>query len=216
MNSKLNILLLMLSVSLLTAFSSCKEKRGELKAIWYNGSYNRDFSDLNDVHLAMAQKLGVEPISSREEVANASKSMDEIKSNDYYEVEELKHSIPFLVPEAATLLDDIGRNFQDSLINLNAPIYKLKVTSVTRTVDDVKNLKRRNSNSSINSAHQYGTTFDVSWARYLKADESDTLNIDNEHLKMVLASVLRDLHDANRCYIKHERKQGCFHITVRQ
>ena len=131
-------------------------------------------------------------------------------------MEELTHSIPYLVPEAATLLEDIGRNFQDSLRNLNASIYKVKVTSVTRTVDDVKNLKKRNSNSSENSAHQYGTTFDVSWVRYTKVDEKDTLNIDKDRLKMVLAMVLRDLKRADRCYVKHERKQGCFHITARE
>ncbi len=48
--------------------------------------------------------------------------MQEIKTGDYYEVEELKHSIPYLIPEAATLLEDIGRNFQDSLYNLNASL----------------------------------------------------------------------------------------------
>ena len=195
--------------------SACKEKRGELKKIWYNGSYNRDFNDLNPVHLAEAQKIGIEPVPSREAAEHASRKMEEIQTNEYYEVEELTHSIPYLVPEAATLLEDIGRNFQDSLRNLNASIYKVKVTSVTRTVDDVKNLKKRNSNSSANSAHQYGTTFDVSWARYTKVDEEDTLNIDKDQLKMVLAMVLRDLKKADRCYVKHERKQGCFHITAR-
>ena len=39
----------------LLLFPACKEKRGELKKIWYNGSYNRDFNDLNPVHLAEAQ-----------------------------------------------------------------------------------------------------------------------------------------------------------------
>nr|WP_102409179.1 DUF5715 family protein [Parabacteroides bouchesdurhonensis] len=212
----LNAVLLLIVLSVATSFSSCKEKRGELKKIWYNGSYNRDFKDLNDLHLAEAQKLGVQPVSSREEAEKASKKMEEIKSNKYYEVEELKHSIPYLIPQAASLLKDIGKNFQDSLSNLNASIYKIKVTSVTRTVDDVKKLKKRNVNSSVNSAHQYGTTFDVSWVRYTKVDEKDTLNIDNDRLKMVLASVLRDLHREKRCYIKHERKQGCFHITVRE
>ena len=28
--------------------------------------------------------------------------------------------------------------------------------------------------------------------------------------------VLRDLKREERCYVKHERKQGCFHITVRE
>lgn len=209
-------ILFLLVFGVVTALPSCKEKRGELKKIWYNGSYNRDFNDLNNLHLAMAQKVGIEPVASREEAEKASAKMKEIQTNEYYEVEELTHSIPYLVPEAARLLEDIGKNFQDSLYNLNASIYKIKVTSVTRTVDDVKKLKKRNGNSSVNSAHQYGTTFDVSWVRYTKVDEKDTLQIDKDRLKMVLASVLRDLKRADRCYIKHERKQGCFHITVRE
>lgn len=207
--------MLLLTFCFVIFFSSCNEKRGELKHIWFKGSYNRDFNDLNDLHLSSALKIGVNPVASREEAEHASRKMDEISSNDYYEVEELSHSIPFLVPEAADLLEEVGRNFQDSLVNHNASLYKIKVTSVTRTVDDVKNLRRRNLNSSLNSAHQYGTTFDVSWNRFTKVDEKDTLNIPPEDLKMVLAMVLRDLQMAGRCYVKHERKQGCFHITAR-
>ena len=50
---------------------ACKEERGELKRIWYDGSYNRDFNDLNDVHLAIAQEIGNEPVSSREAASKA-------------------------------------------------------------------------------------------------------------------------------------------------
>jgi len=124
MKTVFNVMLLLVVIVSATAFSSCKEKRGELKKIWYNGSYNRDFNDLNDVHLSVAKKIGIEPVSSREGAEHASRDMVEIKTNDYYEVEELTHSIPYLVPEAANLLEDIGKNFQDSLKNLNASIYK--------------------------------------------------------------------------------------------
>jgi len=210
-----DLLILLLILGTTVSSSSCKEERGELKKIWYNGSYNRDFNDLNDLHLSVATKIGIDPVASREEAEHASKKMTEIETNKYYEVEKLTHSIPYLIPEAAKLLEDIGQNFQDSLANLNASLYKIKVTSITRTVDDIKTLRKRNLNSSANSAHQYGTTFDISWNRYLKIDEKDTLNIDKEQLKMVLAMVLRDLRRADRCYIKHERKQGCFHITAR-
>ena len=50
MKTVFNVMLLLAVIVSATAFSSCKEKRGELKKIWYNGSYNRDFNDLNDVH----------------------------------------------------------------------------------------------------------------------------------------------------------------------
>lgn len=211
----IGISLLIGAFGLLSLLPSCKEERGPLKRIWYDGSYNRDFNDLNDVQLAMAKKIGIEPASTREEAEEALHQMEKIETNDYYEVEELTHSIPYLIPEAASLLEDIGRNFQDTLRNRNASLYKIKVTSVTRTVDDVKKLRKRNTNSSKNSTHQYGTTFDISWVRYTKVDESDTLNIDKDRLKMVLAMVLRDLKRDDRCYVKHERRQGCFHVTVR-
>lgn len=201
---------------LFVALASCKEKRGELKPIRYIGSYNRDFNDMNDKHIEAAMKIGIKPVASGEDAKRATRKMKEISTNAYYEVEDLTHSIPFLVPEAARLLEDIGRNFQDSLYNLNAPLYAIKVTSVTRTADDVSKLRKRNLNSSENSAHQYGTTFDVSWVRYAKMNEKDTLDIDKDRLKMVLGTVLRDLQRADRCYIKHERKQGCFHITARE
>lgn len=210
------LMVTVLSVAVVCSSCGKKERRGELKRIWYDGSYNRDFRDLNDLHLAEAQRIGIEPASNREETEKVKKKMEEIETNEYYEVEKLTHSIPYLIPSAAQLLEDIGHNFQDSLRNLNASIYKVKVTSVTRTIDDVKNLKKKNTNSSHNSAHRYGTTFDVSWVRYAKVDESDTLNIDKDRLKMVLAMVLRDLKRDDRCYVKHERKQGCFHITVRE
>ncbi|MDD6211352.1 MAG: DUF5715 family protein [Bacteroidales bacterium] len=189
--------------------------RGELKPINYIGSYNRDFNDLNALHLEAAKKLGVEPVASREEAEHMKRKLKEIKSNDFYEIEDLTHSIPYLVPEAKKLLETIGENFRDSLDSHNAPLYKLRVTSVTRTKEDITKLRKRNYNSSENSAHMYATTFDISWSKYIKAEKKDTLTLSNEQLKMLLAGVLRDLQKADKCYVKHERKQGCFHITAR-
>ena len=42
-----------------------------------------------------------------------------------------------------------------------------------------------------------------------------TQEVDPDMLKMVLAEVLYDLRKAERCYVKYELKQGCFHITAR-
>ena len=196
-------------------FSACNEKRGELKPIKYIGSYKRDFGDLNDLHLAAAKKIGIEPASTRDAALDKLSDLDLIESNEWYDVQKLTHSVPYLVSEAATLLEDIGRGFQDSLQSLNAPIYKVIVTSVLRTERDVKKLKRRNSNASSNSAHRFATTFDISWARYAKVDPEDELSLTDDQLKKVLASVLRAVKKDKRCYIMHERRQGCFHITAR-
>mgnify|MGYP000255442637 FL=1 len=93
------------------------------------------------------------------------------------------------------------------------------MTSVLRTQDDVKRLRRRNGNASPNSAHFYGTTFDVSWKRFQKIEDEDgrpLQDVSADTLKLVLSEVLRDLRKADKCYIKYELKQGCFHITTRE
>jgi uncharacterized protein YcbK (DUF882 family) len=202
-----------LAAILLFSFSSCK-KDEPVKPIRFNGSYNRDFNDLNEVHLKSAKALGIELMADREAAEKQKNKLKEVKSNKNYEVEELTYSIPFLVPQALDLLNTIGENFRDSLKSLNAPHYKLVVTSVTRTQDDIKKLRRRNINSTENSPHKYGTTFDISWKRYQK-DSKRKADLTPEQLKMVLASVLRDLKREKKCHVKHERNQGCFHITVR-
>ena len=208
---KYPVIAVLFSVALIS-FLSCSEEK-ELKPIHYKGSYTRDFNDLNDLHLQAAKKIGITPPSTRDEVEKIKKKLTEIKSCKTYEVEELTHSIPYLVSRAANLLDKIGENFRDSLENLNAPKYKLIVTSVTRTDEDVTKLRKRNVNSSANSAHVYATTFDISWVRYVKDDKSK-IDLTPEQLKMVLASVLRDLKKEKKCYVKHEKRQGCFHITT--
>lgn len=197
-------------------FPSCtKSRRGPLKHIGYVGSYNRDFDDKNELHLQAAKENGIAPLNSRADAEKMKSRLKEMKTDKNYEIGKLRNSIPFLVPMAADLLSEIGKNFRDSLYRLNAPNYKIIVTSMMRTKDDVRKLRTHNENSSENSSHFYGTTFDVSWKRFVKEDRSDTLEIDKDDLKKVLASVLRDLKRRNLCYVKHERKQACFHITAR-
>lgn len=213
MNFSGKFLLTFCVVILSIGLSSCK-KDETVKPIRFNGSYNRDFNDLNESHLKSAKVLGVELMADREAAEKKKNQLKEVKGNKNYEVEELTHSIPFLVPQALDLLDAISENFRDSLKSLNAPHYKLLVTSVTRTEDDIKKLRKRNRNSTENSAHKYATTFDISWKRY-KKDSKKKTDLTPEQLKMVLASVLRDLKKEKTCYVKHEKNQGCFHITVR-
>ena len=106
-------------------------------------------------------------------------------------------------------------NFRDSLYRKELPLYKLYLTSVTRTDEDALDLFGRNINAIENSPHRYGTTFDISWKRFYPIDADSVNQVLPERLKLVLAQVLFDLKNQKRCYVKHERKQACFHITVR-
>lgn len=139
-------------------------------------SYKRSFGDLNDVQLKAAHTWGITPLASREEAENMDGKLVHITDNEFYAVDSLTHSIPYLVPRASALLDTIGANFLDSLTAKGLNPNKIIVTSVLRTENDVKRLRRRNGNASKNSCHFYGTTFDVSWKRFKKVeDEEDVL-----------------------------------------
>ncbi|MDU1891071.1 MAG: DUF5715 family protein [Dysgonomonas sp.] len=182
----------------------------------FNGNYNKTFNDLHDLHIEAAIANGVGPLTNRSDTAIFSDKLIRIPNElEIYKVDRLKHSIPYLVPKAVTLLSDICINFRDSLISKDMVMYKPIITSITRTDDDVKGLTKRNRNASDNSAHRYGTTFDIAWTRFSKIDPTDSRTLDDGKLKAVLGQVLHDLRQQNRCYIKHERKQSCFHITVR-
>ena len=183
-------------------------------------SYKRSFNDLNDVQLATAKRIGIRPIASREEAEDEVESayLERIASCERYDVDSLTHSIPYLIPKASALLDTIGVNFLDSLKHKGLNPNKIIVTSVLRTKDDVKRLRRTNGNASFNSCHFYGTTFDISWKRFTKVEHPEgrpMQDVSADTLKLVLSEVLRDLRKADRCYVKYELRQGCFHITAR-
>ena len=148
--------------------------------IW-DVNFAKEFNDLNEAQLAVAQAVGVPPVEDRAAAEHMTKRLVEIVDNDLYCVDELTHSIPFLVPSAAELLDRIGRNFH--------------------------------------STHRYGTTFDISYWHYVKVPdlrERPYADVPPEYLRATLSQVLKDLHDEGACYVKYEKKQTCFHITVRK
>ena len=219
-----NLPLLFLAILMAgTSLAGCKKKDMSLKLNEPRNikgviSYRRTFGDLNEAHLNVAQAIGITPIASRKEAERMKEKLQHIETNDLYVVDSLTHSIPYLIKGAAQLLDTIGTNFLDSLTAKGLNPNKIIVTSVLRTEDDVKRLRRRNGNASVNSAHFYGTTFDVSWKRFKKVEDEDgrpLQDVSSDTLKLVLSEVLRDLRKADKCYIKYELKQGCFHITTR-
>ena len=179
--------------------------------IWSVPNYKNAFPDGQDVQILAAEKWGVRPVQNRENAEKRKKELVYIGASPYYHVDNLRSSIPYLVPRAAVLLQDIGQSFYDSLYVKGVPLNQLIVTSVMRSMDDVAKLQRHNQNATERSCHLFGTTFDICYNRYhpvVKPVRDDTL-------KWVLSEVLRDMRQQDRCYVKYEVKQGCFHITVR-
>lgn len=203
-------------------------KQAYLPPLSYTNFYNRDgkerisrinsvadydvsFPDSQHVQVAAALKYAVPAVENRIDAEKRIKELVYIGSNPFYEVKKLSNSVPYLVPRASILLQDIGRNFFDSLQVKNIPLNKLLVTSVLRTKEDIKNLQKHNGNATEKSCHLYGTTFDIAYNKY----RAITRPVRDDTLKWVLSEVLNDMRKQGRCYIKYEKRQGCFHITIR-
>ena len=181
-------------------------------------SFKTCFPDSNDLQLIAAERWGVSPVRNRADAEERKKELVYIGASPYYHVDPLRQSIPYLVPRAAVLLQDIGQAFFDSLYVKGVPLHKFIVTSVLRSEEDVARLRRFNGNATENSCHLYGTTFDICYNRYKTVEDPDgppRRPVRNDSLKYILSEVLRDMREHGRCYIKYEVKQGCYHMTVR-
>ena len=181
-------------------------------------SFKVCFPDTQAVQLSAATKWGVNIVKNREDAERRKNELVYVGANPYYHVDKLYSSIPYLVPRAAVLLQDIGEAFFDSLYVKGVPLHRMIVTSVLRSQEDVVKLRRHNGNATENSCHMYGTTFDICYNRYETVENPNgpaRRAVRNDSLKYVLSEVLRDMREQGRCYIKYEVKQGCFHMTVR-
>ena len=193
-----------------------KNKHVEIKEL----DYVTLFNDQNGVQLKSARKFGIKQALKNRDAADEIKDcLVQIKNNSHYNIAKLTHSIPYLTDGAAGLLDMIGKNFLDSLESKGLKPNKIIVTSVLRTQEDIKKLQKSgNPNAVNNSAHCYATTFDITYARYDKIKFKNFRlceSVEPELLKKVLGEVLRDLRKQNKCYVKYEVRQRCFHITTR-
>lgn len=180
-------------------------------------NYSNAFPDSQQVQIMAANKWGTSPVINRKDAETRKKELVYIGSNPYYHTDKMYRSIPYLVPRAAILLNDMGRAFYDSLQLKGIPLHQFIVTSVLRTKEDVSKLRNYNGNATENSCHLYGTTFDICYNRYKTIETKGTpkRKVRNDTLKWVLSEMLNDMRNEKRCYIKYEVKQGCFHITVR-
>ena len=175
-------------------------------------SYAKVFSDINEVHLEKAKAIGLGKIPQKRDDIDV-RRLVRIEDTDFLVIDDLRYSVPYLTAGAAAELNRIAKSFSDSLQSKKFPLYKLVVSSILRTEEDVERLRKSgNPNASDNSAHCYGTTFDITYTRYWREEETDEFMQPYE-LTKVLAEVLRDEKEAGRILAKYERKEHCFHIT---
>ena len=174
------------------------------------------FDDLNDKHLKHARSIGIAaPLNSIEQISSVKNQLCKLRTCRHYRIAHLTHSHSYLIPEAAQLLKEIGRDFKRRLRHGGYHPHKIVVTSLLRTKADVARLMAtpEGINAKPNSAHLYGTTFDISYANFSpwfgwgKVPSKDVL-------AHALGETLHELRSQGRCLVKYERHTDCYHITV--
>ena len=189
-------------------------RRSEIPRLDLNTmSYAELFNDTNSTQRVEAVRNG---LKSPEAVTNldACSELLRIGSNELYVVDTMYFSKPYLVPEAVLLMDMIGERFQEVMAEHHPEYQHIRpvVTSALRSNQDVTNLRRRNRNASDSSCHVFGTTVDISYTRFLTDDGDYAME---PFLKPMLALTLYELRHEGLIYVKHERRQACFHLTLR-
>lgn len=176
--------------------------------------YKKSLSDLQGTQIKAAKSVGLREVpSKREDVASMMDQLVKVRNCRAYSLASMKCSVPYLRPNAEAALREIGTAFRDSLRAKGLPDYRILVTSLLRTVDDVGDLSKTNALAVNNSCHCYGTTFDISYTLFEPLSLGKTMAA--EDLKKVLGEVLIDQKRAGNIYVKHEVNQPCFHITSR-
>lgn len=181
------------------------------------------YRDYNSTHLFYARRNGITPFKSTSDFREgidelvSEDRLVKISTNKYYVVKYLSHSHPYLTPSAARLLEDIGKRFRKKLDENGLPNYAYNITSVLRTKESQKNLRRSNGNASSNTSHLYGTTVDIAYNcltkrpfLWVKVDAYDAKAIK------LLSESIGELRREGRCVVVTERIEKCFHITVIQ
>ncbi len=165
----------------------------------FDGNYKTAFDDIQEVQIEAATSRGITPLEDASDIGNQlrNKKLVQVGNDSSYDCQA---DYPYLVPIAAELLEEIRKRYQAAEGNDK----QLRLTGCLRTIKSVKGLKRWNPNSVENSCHLYGTTIDISYAKMTQKE------------KKALGQVLYELQQAGYCYVKYERKQPCFHITVRR
>lgn len=176
-------------------------------------SLQRVFNDSNYEHLQYARQGGMKPFHDSRSAWEQGKGLVRVTSDEFIYIDTLTHSYAYLRPHARDLLEEIGQRFADSLYSRGGGAYRLKVTSLLRSDITVGRLRRVNGNAIAESAHTYGTTFDISYSKFICDDTSKTHRTFEDH-KNLLGEVVYALRNEGRLLAKIERQQACFHITA--
>jgi hypothetical protein len=196
--------------------------------------------DKNATQVASAQRLGVQ-VSGQAEIdrmVQQGRLVPLGDSTQYWILRGMDHAAPYVTPDTKAMLEDLGRRFHARLDRAGLPRYRIKITSAIRTAEAQVDLRKTNSYAaSTTSAHQFGTTVDVSHERFAVPAgprtaagaasapvegawelESEMLEeVGKEHAKVLQAELgraLTELREAGAIHVMMENKQPVYHFTL--
>jgi hypothetical protein len=136
-----------------------------------------------------------------------------VESNEYFMVDTMVHSFPFVTPKTYEFLMEMGRRFHQKLRNTPLICTKLNLTSMMRTLQSIEGLRKRNRNAVSLSSHLHGTTFDVSYRNFyssLALSKAEVLYLGDQLVKTIW-----EMRNEGKCYATYEYRQTCIHVVVR-
>jgi hypothetical protein len=140
----------------------------------------------------------------------SSNKLIKLSSGNGYLVSKMNYSYPYVTVKAHQFIEELGQAYKAKCRERGVAYLPFIITSATRTKESVAKLTRVNRNAVPESAHLYGTTVDISWVRFGTEQKHSQKNLN------VLIDVLMDMRDKEACFVKFERMQACFHITVNE
>jgi hypothetical protein len=192
-------------------------------------------------HLARARALSVRPAdqTERERMVADGRLVILADSTEHWVLRRPGRSTALVTPSTRVLLSLLGERFQQRLVEMGLPEFRLEITSTFRTAEDQAALRTRNPNAAAGtSAHEYGTTVDVSYRAFAAPAESGLEWAPSEpwlepylravaegitervagrrsgELQTILGGVLRRMQDEGLVMVTLEEQQPVFHLTV--
>jgi hypothetical protein len=175
----------------------------------------------NPYHVKVGQTKGLqEPLYSKDDYILPNGKYKPIKGltlltdNKYYELPKLTNSLPYLQPDAKRFFDELGHRFTKRLDSMGIRPYRFTISSVLRTMDDQKKLRKNNVNATQNtSSHYYARTVDIAQTRFFERGNPEP--VYSYRLRNVLLRELIEMQNEGKCYVILESATKCIHITVR-
>jgi hypothetical protein len=220
------IIVLILAVSGLFVLSPREGEKGFRYLIYkaagepcdYHGQqvFSRRLTDRIPSYLTQSSSTGIKKSRNREELMEqvAARKLVRVRNGRGYNLEDFSHSYPYLTKDAALLLREIAKRFTKKISSTGSRGASFTVTSMTRTGEDVNELRNGNSNASENSPHFNGNAFDISYVTFITRNWYLT-ECDKYYLKEALAEVIHGLRAEKKCWATYEINQGCFHVVSR-